>query len=595
VPIAAAALPGVRGLIGSPAFANIMLGMLLFASAAVGLAAALSGLAQVGQSLARAGHEPEQAVSRIFVLALLFGYAAAIAVPNDTERSASFELPLTAAALAAAWLLLLHILLQPAPSAVRRACGMVLDAAVVSALLHCGGETTAGWYPLYLLATCYAGFRFGVGALLWTAMLNLLGFAAVVASTEFWQQQPALTAGLILALIVLPALVAAPLRERAASQAAAIAATRAKLRFVRVMTETLQPPPATAFDAASELDHSESDLVLLRLHTDDILALAAIEAENFAPRSEAFDLHALVNDTLGSRSRETATEGIALRWRIDPYLPYRVYGWRQPFERALRNLLDHAIATSEGGAVRVGLAALGADAERVRLALTIDCAADPAPAAAAVTADPLAADDAGAGGNEFGVALARRIVELMGGRIRVDAVPPGQTRYTAEIDLAIDRRAADTELDLADHPVLTVTGDREFAGDVVEALDACNADVRWIGEAEAALEYIAWVDPAVRAVLLVDGRSKPLSAVGFVDRVRVLGGAAPLILFIAEPGQISGLAELETGEFDALLPRPAQPAAARQRAARAALASRSRRSPGFRGTACRPVAAGGRR
>ena len=104
----------------------------------------------------------------------------------------------------------------------------------------------------------------------------------------------------------------------------------------------------------------------------------------------------MVNDTLGSRSRETADEGIALRWRIDPYLPYRVYGWRQPFERALRNLLDNAIATSEGGAVRVGLAALGGDAERVRLALTIDCTADPVAAAAAISADPLAADHADA-------------------------------------------------------------------------------------------------------------------------------------------------------------------------------------------------------
>ena len=324
------------------------------------------------------------------------------------------------------------------------------------------------------------------------------------------------------------------------------------------MTDTLQPL-TTTFDAVSQLDHSAPDLALLRLHPDDILALAAIEAGNFAPRSEPFDLHALVNDALGSRSRETATEGIALRWRIDPYLPYRVHGWRQPFERALCNLLDNAIATSEGGAVRLGLAALGGDAERVRLAVTIDCAADPVAAAAVIAADPLVTDDAGAGGNEFGVALARRIVELMGGRIRVDAVAPGQTRYTAELDLAIDRRAADMELDLTHHPLLTVTGDREFAGDVIEALDACNADVRWIGEAEAALEYIAWVDPAIRAVLLVDGRSKPLSAVGFVDRVRVLGGVAPLILFIAEPSQISGLSELETGEFDALLPAPLSP------------------------------------
>src|SRR5437763_727528 len=77
-----------------------------------------------------------------------------------------------------------------------------------SAFLHFGGGAVAGWYPLYLLAICYAGFRFGVGALLWTAAGSVLGFAAVVLSSPQWQQQPLLAIGLLLALALLPAVAA---------------------------------------------------------------------------------------------------------------------------------------------------------------------------------------------------------------------------------------------------------------------------------------------------------------------------------------------------------------------------------------------------
>jgi hypothetical protein len=174
-------------------------------------------------------------------------------------------------------------------------------------------------------------------------------------------------------------------------------------------------------------------------------------------------------------------------------------------------------------------------------------------------ADPFTADPPGGQQAGIGLALAKRTVELMGGQITIDTEPAGQTRLTVEFTFAVDAAAADPALQSAGRPVLIVTGDSLFAGNVCEYLGGWDAPVSWIGEAEAALNYMAWLDPATHAVLLVDGGSKPLSSMGFVGRVLAMDGARPSILFVADPAQIAALAELEDGEVDGLLPAPLTP------------------------------------
>ena len=213
---------------------------------------------------------------------------------------------------------------------------------------------------------------------------------------------------------------------------------------------------------------------------------------------------------------------------------------------------------TESGTVQLRVKVLSNDNMQVRLALTVECGGEAAPLLAAAMADPFTADQAGEQ-SAVGLALVKRTVELMGGQVAIDTNPAGQTRLTLELSFAIDVAAAAPPLQSAGCPVLIVTGDSLFAGNVCEYLGGWDAPVSWIGEAEAALNYIAWLDPATRAVLLVDGGSKPLSVMGFVDRVLAMDGARPFILFIADPAQIAALAELEDGEVDALLPAPLTP------------------------------------
>src|SRR6185369_15066020 len=223
------------------------------------------------------------------------------------------------------------------------------------------------------------------------------------------------------------------------------------------------------------------------------------------------------------------------------------------------NLLSHAIEAANTGTVELRLSLVDKDDEQVRMTLTVESVGEAAPAIAAAMADPFAAGTGAPGQAAIGLALVRRAVELMGGRLTVEATASAHTRVTAELSFAIDKAAAEPPLQSAGCPVLIVTADSVFAGNVCDYLSAWDAPVSWIGESDAALNYIAWLDTAVRAVLVVDGRTKPLAAMSFVERASALDGTPPFALFVAEPGQLAALTDLEDGEVAAFLPAPLSP------------------------------------
>jgi two-component system sensor histidine kinase RpfC len=559
VPITLIMLPELRAQIAPPRLGNALLGALLLVPAAVGLTAALSGLQRVARAADGAGRALEQAVLRVVVGALLFSHAVVIGTLSGPTPAGSWMLLTAAAGLVIGWLVLLAAMLRPAASIWLPRGAMLFDASLLSAFLHFGGQEAAGWYPLYLLLTAYAGFRFGIGALVSATALSFLGFAAVAATTEFWQQQLPLTAECGFALLLLPILAQGPVRAIAEARGSAAAVERAKSRFVAVLAETLRAPLMGMPDPPQADRAVAADGPELPPHVADILDLAAIEAGTYAPRTEPFDLHELVNDALVAGHGMAESRGIALRGRIDPYLPYRLRGWRQSFDRILGNLLGHAIETAESGTVQLRLAALGSDDEQVRLALLVEGGGGTPPVIAAAMTDPFASGPQAAGHSAIALALVRRMVELMGGTLTIDTTAAGNARITIELTLAIDRLAAETPLQSAGCPVLIVTGDSVFAGNICEYLGGWDAAVSWIGETDAALNYIAWLDPAVRAVLLVDGRNKPLSAISFVARAAALDGTPPFALFVAEPAQIAALEELEDGEVAAYLTAPLSP------------------------------------
>jgi len=545
-PIAVTTMAATSGFLGPPLVASALVALLVLAPAGVGLAAALSGLRRVAAALAAPDDsEAEQAVLRVLVDALIFGYSLALTALTQTRGPLAPYLAVAAFALIAAWAVLLYVILWPAASPLRRFGAAILDVALFSAFLHYGAGAVAGWYPLYLLAALYAGFRFGLGALLGNAALGILGFAAVVLSTEFWRQQPVLAAGLIVALAVLPGFVAGAIRKLASARDEAAAAYADRRRALQLIADNLRAPLA----AARALGATASQL-------GDVLDFAVLDAGSFAAPVEAFDLRLLVTRSLMPLQATAAEAGVRLRWRVDPHLPCRLRGRAQALARILASLAGHAVPAAAPGTVRIALDAVAGDARRLRLRLLVETAGgEPEP-----DPEPLA------------LVLVRRLAALMGGGLAIERTAGGRTRLAVTLALAIEEGMPEPSLELGHRLVLIATEDEQFAGELAEPFAAWQGDVRWAGDADAALAALSRRDTAERPlkipvlaavlvpvlvpVLVIDGRRKLLWALSLAHRAARLGEAAPFVLLVAESGQIESLGEVEEGEVDGFIPLP---------------------------------------
>ena len=231
------------GHVGGVPIAIALAALLILTAALVALASALLGLERLRDNCRNRGDgEHVQAGLRVIIaaLAIAYGMAMAVVMPDGVRPAASIVASL---GLAGGWVFLLFALADPAASPLRQYLAMLFDALLISAFLHFGGELTAPWMPLYLLATFQTGLSRGIVALAASTAINLAGFGVVIATTAYWQQQqPLLAGGLFAALVALPVYLARMVHEVAALREATASAQAARTRFMMVVSEALREP-----------------------------------------------------------------------------------------------------------------------------------------------------------------------------------------------------------------------------------------------------------------------------------------------------------------------------------------------------------------
>jgi signal transduction histidine kinase len=565
-PLAFVVRPGDLGRIGGVPIAIVLTALLILAPSLVALTTALLGLERLRDNCRnRDDGEQVQAGLRVVIVAIAVGYGVAMValMPDGTHPAASIVASL---GLIGGWVLLLLALSDPTASPARQYLAMLFDAALISAFLHFGGELTAPWMSLYLLATFQIGLSRGIVALAASTAVNFLGFGVVIATTAYWREQPLLAGGLLAALAALPACVARTVHEMAALRETAALAQSARTRFMMVVNEALRAPldaivghgGTPAPEAGSPVTVPSTRALLSQV--SNILDFTAIETGAFIPTTEPFDLHRVIQDTLADRCVEAAAKGLRLRGHIDPRLPYRLRGWPQQLAQITDYLVARAIEVSDEGSVIVAVDAVGGEHRRVRVSLTVRDKGEPInPPDAAALFDPFAAQPSGRVAGDhgaFGLAVVRRLVELMGGEIASGGLPGAGGMITVTVPLALDEPPVDGSLDLERCLVLIATEDSQFASEIAEPLNAWNADPRWIDSFEKTLGYVDRRDAHACSVLIVDGRQRKLAALSFAHRA-VTGEVPPsFVLFIADRAQIGGLVELADDELDAVLPAP---------------------------------------
>lgn len=403
----------------------------------------------------RSDSEHEQVLIRIgFAIAILF-YVGVVAMG---ERPWPMVMPCLMIAiwyLMASSALFGHLLWRPEISPQRRFAGMLLDLITLPFGMVVGGELVAPLYPMFLWISLGMGFRYGRRYLFVAAGLSLLGFAVVIALSDFWRSMPALAASLWIALLVLPAYTSTLLNKLTAAIAHAEEASRTKSRFLATMSHELRTPLHAILGMsdllrATRLNIEQQEMVrtvrsagqtLLDM-IDDVLDIAKIEAGSVEAQSMEFDLHEILATVRTLLHHQAVGKGLALQLNLDAAAPYRLMGASRSLRQILVNLVANAIKFTDHGSITIKVSA-GAFKQQKAGALRIEVrdtgVGIPAEAQVRIFERFTQGDESTTrthGGAGLGLAIAHELATLMGGTLKVQSSLRSGTCFVLQLQFA---------------------------------------------------------------------------------------------------------------------------------------------------------------
>ncbi len=219
--------------------------------------------------------------------------------------------------------------------------------------------------------------------------------------------------------------------------AEATAASRAKSAFLATMSHEIRTPMNGIVGFSSLLaeeplapeQHEYTEKIrqctfaLLQI-IDDILDYSKIESEKVALQSAQFDVREQVDAVVEACEPRAREKRLSFRMHVDPAVPARLFGDPACFRHVLLNLTGNAVKFTEKGGVdvTVTLESLDADAATVKCTVT-DTGIGIDQVRLGHLFQPFSQIDSSTtrkhGGTGLGLALSKRLAELMGGAIGV--------------------------------------------------------------------------------------------------------------------------------------------------------------------------------
>ncbi len=348
---------------------------------------------------------------------------------------------------------ILHVYFYPQGNKYRHSVNMSIDILVTSVVMHVFDKYGAPFFVFYLWMTVGNGFRYGYQELILCASLSLCCFLVVCVSTPYWTHEYYLAITGVMLLSIIPLYVALLLNRLQKEKERAEAANREKSRFLANVSHEIRTPLNAVMGFSSMLDKveqkSEQDRIVAHINdaskslmslVGGVLDFSRIEAGHVQLKKERFDLYHLVYSVASMLSIQAEEKGVRFITDLDVSVPPFTLGDAGRLRQVLVNLLGNAIKFTNVGEVRLKVSKQRSGSSAYRLLFEVS------DTGIGISKDMQSrvferfrqADDSVQrkyGGTGLGTAIAKRLVELMGGEIGVESEELQGSRFWFGIPL----------------------------------------------------------------------------------------------------------------------------------------------------------------
>jgi signal transduction histidine kinase/ActR/RegA family two-component response regulator len=255
-------------------------------------------------------------------------------------------------------------------------------------------------------------------------------------------------------------------------------ANRAKDEFLANMSHEIRTPMSGVFGMTDVLlqqdlsDPVRKDLEMVRGSSgtvltllNDLLDLSRIEQGKLELEIQPFEIRGMVSTLVRPFELQAAEKGLFLELSVDSDVPEQVICDPDRIGQVLKNIVSNAVKFTEEGSIRVGVHRDKETTHFTRLLFSVSDSGIGIPEEkqdilfqSFTQLDPSYSKKfAGAG---LGLAISKRLVELMGGRITIRSTPgKGSTFYfTVVYEKGESRKTVEPvhAHDLSDHPSLSI-------------------------------------------------------------------------------------------------------------------------------------------